>query len=418
MKPILAQIQEWDRSPPQPIAADRLKTSTPVPGEGGAPLRRVLLKELGHTTYGVPNGSKKDTRCKASPSTTGAVACGAAPPARWPAVQDRWLRLSGGAEPHICPSHPSLQPIQHRGRRFEQGQAVAFGGGEWGLGGEGVHQQALAGEGAGGAGQLPGVGDQQHGSAGVVLAQPGGGAGGVLPGGAGSGVAGDAAGGDTELHETLGGGAGVARHIGRQRGVAAELDGGAAGGGGGDGVAAAEQHHHRSGRGRGRGGQLALQPATKQSSGGGAVDGAEGQGQQQARARPRAAAMSNSIAGVWTRPSSSSRRLNQASGAGGQVCHCIRRASALRKLQCLLDVPCQVGLVGGRVGVDAVAVEAVDEAATSEDPAKLVKSPLVVQPGSSVLEAGQPKHNRYSSQLSTPSLKEEVETVGKYWSCH
>ena len=188
---------------------------------------------------------------------------------------------SGGVEPHICPSHPSLQPIEQRGRRFAQGQAVAFGGGEWGLGGEGVHLEALAGEGAGGAGQLPGVGDQQHGSTGVVLAQPGGGAGGVLPGGAGAGVAGDAAGGDTELHETLGGGAGVARHIGRQRGVAAELGGSAAGGGGGDGVAAAEQHHHRSGRGGRRRGQLAVQPATEQSSGGGAVDGAEDQGEQQ-----------------------------------------------------------------------------------------------------------------------------------------
>jgi hypothetical protein len=171
-----------------------------------------------------------------------------------------------------CSSHPPLQPIEQRGRRFAQGQAVAFGGGERGLGGEGVHLQALASEGAGGAGQLPGVGDQQdrwQGGTGVVLAQPGGGAGGVLPGGAGAGVAGDAAGGDTEQHKTLGGGAGVARHIGRQRGVAAELGGSAAGGGGGDGVAAAEQHHHRSGRGRRRGGQLAVQPATEQGGGGG-----------------------------------------------------------------------------------------------------------------------------------------------------
>ena len=195
------------------------------------------------------------------------------------------MAASGGAVSHIRSSHPSLQPIEQRGRRFTQRQAVAFGGGERGFGGEGVHLQALAGEGAAGAGQLPGVGDQQHGDAGVVLAQPGGGAGGVLPGGAGAGVAGDAAGGDTELHETLGGGAGVTRHIGRQRGVAAELDGCAAGGGGGDGGAAAEQNYHRSGRGRRRGGQLALQPATQKGGGGGAVDGTEGQGQQQGQRR-------------------------------------------------------------------------------------------------------------------------------------
>lgn len=116
-------------------------------------------------------------------------------------------------------SHPPLQPIEQRSRRFAQGQAVAFGGGERGFGGERVNLEALAGEGAGGAGQLPGVGDQQdrwQGGAGVVLGQPGG----------------DAAGGDTELDETLGGGASVARHISRQRGVAAELDGGAAGDGG------------------------------------------------------------------------------------------------------------------------------------------------------------------------------------------
>ena len=50
-----------------------------------------------------------------------------------------------------CSSHPPLQPIEQRGRRFAQGQAVAFRGGELGLGGEGVHLQALADEGAGGA---------------------------------------------------------------------------------------------------------------------------------------------------------------------------------------------------------------------------------------------------------------------------
>lgn len=31
MAPSLAQIQEWDRSPPQPIATDRHQNSTPVP---------------------------------------------------------------------------------------------------------------------------------------------------------------------------------------------------------------------------------------------------------------------------------------------------------------------------------------------------------------------------------------------------
>ena len=53
-------------------------------GGGVGPLRCVLQKGLGHTTYGVPNGSKKDTRGKATPRPTSAVACGAGPPARWP----------------------------------------------------------------------------------------------------------------------------------------------------------------------------------------------------------------------------------------------------------------------------------------------------------------------------------------------
>jgi hypothetical protein len=119
----------------------------------------------------------------------------------------------------------------------------------------------------------------------VVLAQPGGGAGGVLPGGAGAGVAGDAAGGDTEPHEAFGSGTVVTRHIGRQGGVATELGGGTGGGGGVDGVTPAEQHHHRTGAGGRRGGQLALQPATEQGGGGGAVDGAEGQGKQQGQGR-------------------------------------------------------------------------------------------------------------------------------------
>ena len=70
-----------------------------------------------------------------------------------------------------CPSHPPLQPIQQCARRFAQHEAVAFGGAELGLGGEGLHLQALAGEGMAGAGQLPGVGDQQHGGAGVVREQ-------------------------------------------------------------------------------------------------------------------------------------------------------------------------------------------------------------------------------------------------------
>jgi hypothetical protein len=87
-------------------------------------------------------------------------------------------------------------------------------GAELGLGSEGLHLQALAGEGMAGAGQLPRVGDQQNGGTGVVLAQPGGGEGGVLPGGAGGGVAGDAGGGTTELHKALGSGTGVTGHIG------------------------------------------------------------------------------------------------------------------------------------------------------------------------------------------------------------
>jgi hypothetical protein len=52
-------------------------------------------------------------------------------------------------------SNPPLQPIEEYGRRFAQGQAVAFGG----------------------AGQLPGVGGQQHGDAGVVVGVAAGGTG-------------------------------------------------------------------------------------------------------------------------------------------------------------------------------------------------------------------------------------------------
>ena len=104
--PSLAQIQEGDRSPPQPIAADRLKTSTPVPREKWCASALCHAKGLGHTTYGVPNGSKKVTLCKASPSTTSALACRAGPLAA--AISRR------------CPSHPPLQPIQQRGRRFAQ----------------------------------------------------------------------------------------------------------------------------------------------------------------------------------------------------------------------------------------------------------------------------------------------------------
>jgi hypothetical protein len=54
----------------------------------------------------------------------------------------RMAHLVHGCIRRRCPSHPPLQPIEQRGRRFAQGQAVAFGGG-----------------------------DQQHGSSGVVLAQ-------------------------------------------------------------------------------------------------------------------------------------------------------------------------------------------------------------------------------------------------------
>ena len=85
--PTLAQIQVMARTAPKPGRGVNhtekymcTQKSWPlwVTGvRGGAgPLRRVLQKGLGHTTYGVPNGSKKDTRCKASPSTTSAVASG------------------------------------------------------------------------------------------------------------------------------------------------------------------------------------------------------------------------------------------------------------------------------------------------------------------------------------------------------
>ena len=147
---------------------------------------------LRHTTSGVQNHPRPDTRG----STT--VPCTSRPPAPAgspaPAGPGRsfcqfleqiqvMTRSAPKPGAHLvhgwirrrCPSHPPLKPIQHRARRFAQG--------------EGVILQALAGEGAGGAGQLPGIGDQQESPAMRLGATPN------------------------------------CRHIGRQRGVAAELGG-------------------------------------------------------------------------------------------------------------------------------------------------------------------------------------------------
>ena len=79
---------------------------TSTPREGTVTLRCVLQKGLGHTTDGVPNGAKKDTRS-----------------ARWPAVQDPWL-------PGVGDQQDRWQAGAGRGgahQRQQQGRAVQHG---------------------------------------------------------------------------------------------------------------------------------------------------------------------------------------------------------------------------------------------------------------------------------------------------
>lgn len=201
-------------------------------------------------------------------------------------------------------SHPPLQPVGEGGGGFAQSEAVTFNGGEGRLCSEGLHLEALALEGVDGAGELPGVCDQQHRSAGVALAQPGGG----------------------EGDQSIGGGSLVAGHISRQGLTPAKAICGGFGGGGGDGRSASHQHHHRlgsgiaAGRRKNRGWQLGREPAAEQGGGGGAVEGAEGQRGEQRRCWQRWPRQLKRP-GEGDHPSTSSRTSINASGADGHACH-------------------------------------------------------------------------------------------------
>ena len=88
-------------------------------------------------------------------------------------------------------SETTLQYEQQATGGFAQGQPVALGGSETRLRWDRLHGEALAPKGRRGTGKLLGIGDQQHWGTGMVVAQPIGGAGGVLPRGAGTGITGD-----------------------------------------------------------------------------------------------------------------------------------------------------------------------------------------------------------------------------------
>ena len=85
-------------------------------------------------------------------------------------------------------SETTLQFVQQATGGFAQGQPVALGGSEARLRWDRLHGEALAPKGRRGTGKLPGIGDQQNWRTGMVVAQPIRGAGGVLPGGAGTGI--------------------------------------------------------------------------------------------------------------------------------------------------------------------------------------------------------------------------------------
>jgi hypothetical protein len=100
----LAQIQVMARSAPEPGGINRqdLNMRTPwswpiwVTGaRGGVGPLRCVLQRGSATPHMV---------CQMAPTRTLSARHHPAPPARWPAVQDPWLRLSAGAEPHIRPS--------------------------------------------------------------------------------------------------------------------------------------------------------------------------------------------------------------------------------------------------------------------------------------------------------------------------
>jgi hypothetical protein len=77
-------------------------------------------------------------------------------------------------------SEVPLEAIEEGGGGFPEGEAVALGRGQgWGNG-KGDHLETLVLEGGGGLGELPGIGEEQHGGAGVAGAGAGaGGAGGA-----------------------------------------------------------------------------------------------------------------------------------------------------------------------------------------------------------------------------------------------
>lgn len=198
---------------------------------------------------------------------------------------------------HSCEASGScaaLKAIEKGGSRFAQGEAIAFGGGEQRVRGQGNHLEPLAREGAAGAGKLPGIGDQKHRRSGMLLVQPGGREGGVLPGGAGAGITSDTLRREALSHQQIARSGDVTRDVGRN-GLALAVKGGSqASGGDRDGRPATHDHGNdrasgspgdggrwAGGDGR-RTGHLRQQPGSEGRGAGGAVDRAQGQGDEQA----------------------------------------------------------------------------------------------------------------------------------------
>ena len=120
----------------------------------------------------------------------------------------------------------------------------------------------------------------------MVLAEPGGRVGGVLPGGAGAGIAGHQGRGNTKGEQALCRGPFIAGDIGRYRLAVAKPASGSLGRRGGDGRTTA--HQHGNGLGPVRrcgGGHLGHQPTAEQGCGQGAVDDTEGEGCKQGHGR-------------------------------------------------------------------------------------------------------------------------------------
>ncbi len=114
-------------------------------------------------------------------------------------------------------SKPPLKAIKDGGGGFAESQAVAIGGAQVRCDGEGDHLEVLLSKGFGSPGKLPGICDEHDRGAGVVLAQPGGGDGGVLPGGAGAVITGHQGRGNAEGEQALCRGPLIAGHISGHR---------------------------------------------------------------------------------------------------------------------------------------------------------------------------------------------------------